>query len=92
MIAGRKAANLHTKPREDTMDHINRDEIVRETEEYGKQWGINHTRRLLHIIEIIGEGLEYNQDAVWLAAHLHDWGDMLPGRKLELITLSDQRK
>jgi len=60
------------------MDNINRDEIIRKTEEYGKQWGINHTRRLLHIIEIIGVGLEYNQDAIWLAAHLHDWGGYAP--------------
>lgn len=51
-----------------------RDEIVRMTEEYGGQWGINHTRRLLHLISIIGEGEQYNSDAVWLAAHLHDWG------------------
>jgi uncharacterized protein len=60
------------------MENINQDEVVRLTEEYGKQWGINHTRRLLSIIEIIGEGLEYNQDAVWLAAHLHDWGGYGP--------------
>jgi uncharacterized protein len=56
------------------MENINRDEIVHLTEEYGGQWGINHTRRLLHLISIIGEGQQYNRDAVWLAAHLHDWG------------------
>jgi HD superfamily phosphodiesterase len=56
------------------MDPKDRDEIVRLTEEYGGQWGINHTRRLLQLIAIIGEGLQYDQDVVWLAAHLHDWG------------------
>jgi uncharacterized protein len=56
------------------MTSIDRDEIVRLTEEYGGQWGINHTRRLLHLISIIGEGQQYNHDVVWLAAHLHDWG------------------
>ena len=53
---------------------IDQGEIVRLTEEYGGQWGINHTRRLLQLIAIIGEGQTYNTDAVWLAAHLHDWG------------------
>lgn len=56
------------------MKAIDKDEIVRLTEEYGGQWGINHTRRLLHLISIIGKGLEYNQEVIWLAAHLHDWG------------------
>jgi len=56
------------------MNSIDRDELVRLTEEYGGQWGINHTRRLLHLISIIGEGQQYNSDAVWVAAHLHDWG------------------
>ncbi len=53
------------------MDH---NEIARLTEEYGGRWGINHTRRLLNLVAIIGEGLTYNQEAIWLAAHLHDWG------------------
>jgi uncharacterized protein len=56
------------------MNTIDREEIVRLTEEYGGQWGINHTRRLLHLISIIGEGQQYNEDVVWVAAHLHDWG------------------
>jgi hypothetical protein len=54
--------------------NIDRDELVRLTEEYGRQWGINHTRRLLQLISIIGEGQSYNADALWMAAHLHDWG------------------
>ena len=53
---------------------IDREQIVRLTEEYGGQWGINHTRRLLHLIEIIGADQSDNADAVWVAAHLHDWG------------------
>lgn len=51
-----------------------KDEIIRLTEEYGGQWGINHTRRLLHLVSIIGEGQQHDTEAVWLAAHLHDWG------------------
>jgi uncharacterized protein len=57
---------------------VERKEITRLTEEYGGQWGINHTRRLLELISIIGEGLNYNSEAVWIAAHLHDWGAYSP--------------
>jgi uncharacterized protein len=56
------------------MNQIDKDEIVRLTEEYGGQWGINHTRRLLHLISLIGEGQHYDAEVVWIAAHLHDWG------------------
>jgi uncharacterized protein len=60
------------------MDTIDKDEIARLTEQYGGEWGINHTRRLLNLVAQIGEGLEYDTDAVWLAAHLHDWGAYAP--------------
>lgn len=53
---------------------INRDEIIRLTGEYGGEWGINHTRRLLKLVDEIGDDRPYNSEAVWLAAHLHDWG------------------
>ncbi len=56
------------------MNPIDKDEIVRLTEAYGGQWGINHTRRLLHLISIISEGQNYDSEVVWIAAHLHDWG------------------
>ena len=61
-----------------TSAHIDRDEIIRLTEGYGGQWGINHTRRLLSLVSLIGEGQAYDADAVWLAAHLHDWGAYAP--------------
>ncbi len=54
--------------------NIDHDELIHLTEEYGGPWGINHTRRLLKLISLIGEGLSYNADALWVAAHLHDWG------------------
>lgn len=60
------------------MTPIDHAEIIRLTGEYGGQWGINHTRRLLYLISIIGEGVQYNQEVVWLAAHLHDWGAYPP--------------
>ncbi|MGB7876266.1 MAG: HD domain-containing protein [Anaerolineales bacterium] len=60
------------------MPAFDKNEIARLTEEYGGTWGINHTRRLLHLVDHIGEGLQYDQDVVWLAAHLHDWGAYKP--------------
>jgi uncharacterized protein len=56
------------------MSAIDKDEIVRLTEEYGGQWGINHTRRLLQLTAIIGKDRQYNAEVIWIAAHLHDWG------------------
>ena len=53
---------------------VDKDEIARLTEEYGGRWGISHVRRLLQLITIIGEGRQYDAGALWIAAHLHDWG------------------
>ena len=60
------------------MDQQQRDEIVRLTKEYGGEWGVSHTLRLLRLIEIIGKDQEYNADVVWTAAYLHDWGGYSP--------------
>ena len=49
-----------------------RDEIAALTEEYGGSWGINHTRRLLRLVDLVGGDQGWDRDAVWLAAHLHD--------------------
>jgi uncharacterized protein len=56
------------------MKAVDKDEIVRLTQEYGGEWGINHTHRLLHLIAIIGKDLPYDAEMIWIAAHLHDWG------------------
>jgi HD superfamily phosphodiesterase len=60
------------------MCKIDQDEIVRLTQEYGGAWGINHTRRLLELVESIAADEPYGRDVVWLAAHLHDWGAYHP--------------
>ncbi len=57
---------------------IDKTEIARLTEERGGTWGINHTRRLLNLVAQISEGLNYNNEAVWIAAHMHDWGAYAP--------------
>jgi uncharacterized protein len=56
------------------MLRLNQDEVIRLTQEYGGEWGLNHTRRLLKLVSMIGEGRHYDAEAIWLAAHLHDWG------------------
>jgi HD superfamily phosphodiesterase len=53
---------------------IDREEIVRLTDEYGGDWGIKHAERLLYLISLLDEGMNYNKDAVCVAAYLHDWG------------------
>ena len=60
------------------MDKSGKEELARLTRAYGGEWGINHTRRLLRLIAIIGEGLEYDHEVIWTAAHLHDWGAYSP--------------
>lgn len=57
------------------MDH---EEIARLTLEYGGNWGIQHSRRLLHLCEMLGEGIPYDDEVIWLAAHMHDWGGYAP--------------
>jgi len=53
---------------------MNHDEIINLTTEYGGNWGIKHSERLLHLVPILADGKPYNEEAVWLAAYLHDWG------------------
>lgn len=63
------------------MQQSEQDDIIRLTTEYGGQWGLMHTRRLLRLIDDIGAGLTYDPEIVWLAAHLHDWGAYAPWAK-----------
>jgi hypothetical protein len=58
---------------------IDRDEIVRSTEEYDGAWGPNHSRRLLALVDALANGELHDKDTVWIAAHLHDWGAYRPG-------------
>ena len=58
--------------------NLDKDEIARLTEQSGGTWAINHTRRLLHLVEEIGKGLTYSAEAIWISAHLHDWGAYAP--------------
>jgi uncharacterized protein len=53
---------------------VTKEDIVNLTNEYGGRWAIEHTKRLIHSVSTLGEGLEYDREAIWVAAHLHDWG------------------
>ncbi len=53
---------------------MDRDEIIRLTREYGGEWGVQHANRLLSTIDGLAEGATLDREALWLAAHLHDWG------------------
>ncbi len=53
---------------------LDRDEITALTAEYGGEWGLRHSQRLLLLVSLIVGDQDYDREAVWLAAHLHDWG------------------
>ena len=44
------------------------------TLEYGGEWGRQHSLRLMHLVKMLGEGMEYDAETVALAAWMHDWG------------------
>ena len=60
------------------MEPNDRNEIARLTEEYCGVWGMNHTRRLLKLVEKLAGDKPYDHEVLWVAAHLHDWGDYKP--------------
>jgi uncharacterized protein len=43
----------------------------------GEGWAAAHAQRLFALMREIGAGIQYNSDAVELAAYLHDWGAFL---------------
>ena len=53
---------------------MNKDKITQLTMQYGGEYGLNHTKRLLYIISLIGEGMKFDEEVLWAAAYLHDWG------------------
>lgn len=50
------------------------EELERLTHEYGGDWAINHAKRILHLVSLLGEGTDYDHEVIWVAAHIHDWG------------------
>ena len=50
------------------------DDIVEMTLQDGENWAVAHARRLLKLIDEIGQGISYDSQALTLAVYLHDWG------------------
>ena len=44
------------------------------TEKYGGEYAVHHAERLVRLVEMVADGADYDAEAIWLAAHLHDWG------------------
>ncbi len=53
---------------------LTHEQIIEITREYGGDWALMHAERLLKLISMLDEGIEYDREAVWVAAYLHDWG------------------
>jgi uncharacterized protein len=53
---------------------MNLNDLEKMTVESGESWGISHVRRVLGLIDMIGEGLAYRREALQYAVYLHDWG------------------
>ena len=50
------------------------EDIIQKTSLVGEKWAVQHARRLLALIQEIGQDLTYDDQLVSLAAYLHDWG------------------
>ncbi|MCL4262892.1 MAG: HD domain-containing protein [Anaerolineae bacterium] len=49
-------------------------DVMEMTRVEGDAWKLSHVRRVLQLIELIGEGMVYDHTAVTIATYLHDWG------------------
>ena len=49
-------------------------DIMEITAAEGDPWKLSHVRRVLKMIQLIGDGLVYDETAVTIATYLHDWG------------------
>jgi len=53
---------------------IELDDVIEMTLSKGEGWAVTHARRLLELIQRIGQGVPYDLQALTLATYLHDWG------------------
>jgi uncharacterized protein len=58
-----------------------REELQKLAKEYGGEYGLNHSLRLLAIINTIGAGSTYDRDVVYTAVLMHDWGGYAPWKQ-----------
>ena len=45
-----------------------------ETEKYGGEYGLSHSKRIVKLVEQIGATIKYDKETILIAALLHDWG------------------
>ncbi len=45
-----------------------------EVEKYGGEYGLNHSRRLLKLVELLAETMDYKVDVITFCAYVHDFG------------------
>ena len=57
---------------------LSEDKLENLTLQHGGEYSVNHTKRILKIVSIIGANYQYNREIVTLAAYLHDWGAYPP--------------
>lgn len=50
------------------------DEIVQMTLDVGEDWAVAHAKRLLELVQQIGENLPCDPQVMKLAVYMHDWG------------------
>lgn len=55
---------------------VKQKDVIRLTEKYGGEWALSHAQRLIKLVEVIGDGLDYDREAIFIAAHMHDWGTL----------------
>jgi uncharacterized protein len=53
---------------------VNCQRLAELTKKHGGEWAVQHAERLIRLVELIGEGLDYDREAIRIAAYLHDWG------------------
>jgi hypothetical protein len=61
---------------------LDRDDIAALTHEYGGEWSLQHTRRLLHLVSLVREERDYDEEVVWLRGArdaTRTRGERLPG-------------
>src|SRR5437763_1019079 len=51
-----------------------RQRVAALTARHGGDYAIQHAGRLIRLVEMIADGVDYDADAICLAAHMHDWG------------------
>ena len=56
-------------------------ELINLTKQYGGDYGINHSKRILNIIDTIGKNYSFDSEVVHISVYLHDWGGYSPWKK-----------